>query len=262
MRKRKKAPAELVSRHILELPAANPKIPPEVRRQHLPAKPIDWQQLFGNDNPVELEVGFGKGLFLVNAATQQPGKNFFGIEIVRKYQVYAANRLAVRNLSNAVTCCADAKLVLRDSVMSATVDAVHVYFPDPWWKTRNKKRLLFTPWFGYLVAGVLKPAGKLHFVTDVKEYFEWVTTRLAELPLFDELPRPVEQAPGHDMDYLTNFERKFRKEGRPIYRALYQRNDLAVPNPLPVEADPLPELPAENDLQEQLPSQNGQADDQ
>jgi len=61
---------------------------------------IVWSELFGNDRPVEIEVGFGKGMFLLNAASTQPDVNFFGIEIERKYQLYAATRIAARELRN------------------------------------------------------------------------------------------------------------------------------------------------------------------
>ena len=66
-------------------------------------------------------------------------------------------------------------------------------------------------------------AGVLHFVTDVQDYFEMVTELLSAVPAFALLPPPEENTPGHDMDYLTNFERKFRREGRPIYRSRYAK---------------------------------------
>src|SRR5205807_7068201 len=104
-----------------------------------PPAPLDWRAVFGNDHPVEIEVGFGKGLFLLNAATARPDVNFAGIEIERKYQLFTATRLAVRKLGNVRVACADARLALRDHVPGASVQAVHVYFPDPWWKKRHHK---------------------------------------------------------------------------------------------------------------------------
>ena len=188
-----------------------------------PISPIVWAELFGNNHPVEIEVGFGKGLYLVNVGTRRPDRNFFGIEIIRKYQMYATNRIAVRKLANVKTCCADAKKVFRESVTSGTVAAVHVYFPDPWWKNRHKKRLLFTADFALEVLRILQPDGVLYFVSDVPEYFEMVTETLAQVTAFHKLPPPDESAPQHDMDYLTNFERKFRKVGKPIHRSQYQK---------------------------------------
>jgi tRNA (guanine-N7-)-methyltransferase len=100
---------------------------------------------------------------------------------------------------------------------------VHVFFPDPWWKSRHKKRTLFTLEFAGLVRDSLLPGGTLHFVTDVADYFDMVRGVMAECPGYAELPPPEENSPQHDMDYLTNFERKFRREGRPIYRARWQK---------------------------------------
>jgi tRNA (guanine-N7-)-methyltransferase len=220
VRKSRRLTREQLAPFVVELPGAQPNRP---RGTTAVSGPIDWRQLFGNDHPVEVEVGFGKGLFLLNAGMSRPDRNFFGVEVVRKYQLYAAERVAVRNLPNVKTCCADAKVVLRDYVPAGSVADVHVYFPDPWWKTRHKKRVLFTPDFAESVLGVLVPGGRLHFVSDVADYFAMVTELLAGMPAFHRLPAPDAEDPRHDMDYLTNFERKFRKEGRPIHRALYEK---------------------------------------
>ena len=186
------------------------------------AKPLNWPEIFGNSNRVEIEVGFGKGMFLIAEGVRNPGTNYFGVEIVRKYQLYATTRIAVRKLPNVRTCCADARLVLRDFVTPESVDTVHVFFPDPWWKNKHKKRLLFTPEFAELVHRVLKPQGVLHFVTDVQDYFEMVDAMLKADPSFTVLTPPDASAAAHDLDYLTNFERKYRLEGRSIYRAHYR----------------------------------------
>src|SRR5439155_1423154 len=82
--------------------------------------------------PVEVEVGFGKGAFLVDAGLAHPGTNYLGIEVVRKLQLYVATRLAKRNLRNVRVACTDARLFFRDRVSTGSLEAVHVYFPDPW----------------------------------------------------------------------------------------------------------------------------------
>jgi tRNA (guanine-N7-)-methyltransferase len=188
-----------------------------------PPLPIDWAELFGNDRPVEIEVGFGKGMFLVRAAAARPDVNFFGIEVVRKYQLFAANRVAARSLSNVRLAWADARLMLRDRVPAESVQTVHVYFPDPWWKTRHHKRRVFTAEFAATVLRVLRPGGQLSIATDVEAYFTVMKATVAELPAFEPLPPPEPTAGADDLDYLTNFERKFRKQGLPIYRALYEK---------------------------------------
>ena len=106
--------------------------------------PIDWSLLFRNANPVEIEVGFGKGLFLVNAAQARPQTNFFGIEIERKYTLFTATRLAKRDFKNVKVAACDARRFLEAHVGADSVSAMHVYFPDPWWKNRHRKRRLFT----------------------------------------------------------------------------------------------------------------------
>ena len=98
-----------------------------------------------------------------------------GIEIVRKYQLYDATRFAIRKLPNVKTACADAKIVLRDHVRPGSVAAVHVYFPDPWWKKRHKKRRVLNEQFLRDVERTLQSGGRLHFWTD--ERLEEFTNR-------------------------------------------------------------------------------------
>ena len=183
---------------------------------------LSWAGVFGNDRPVELEVGSGKGLFLQNAATARPDCNFLGLELAKKYAGKAAERLARHGLANARVWSGDARLFLARHVPPASLSAVHVYFPDPWWKKRHKKRRVFT---GTLLADIersLVRGGALQVATDVEEYFGVMLALVAERPRFAPEPLPELKEPEHDLDYLTNFERKYRIEGRAIFRASYQ----------------------------------------
>jgi tRNA (guanine-N7-)-methyltransferase len=161
----------------------------------------------------------GKGLFLLTSATASPDTNFFGIEIVRKYQLYATTRFAIRKLPNVKTVCADARWVFRQFVPEASVAAVHVYFPDPWWKARHKKRRVFTPEFAADAARVLRAGGRLHFASDVEEYFGVMTGIVRALPVFREVRTETSTAPVEEAGYQTNFERKARQKGTPVWRA-------------------------------------------
>ncbi|QJW98316.1 tRNA (guanosine(46)-N7)-methyltransferase TrmB [Frigoriglobus tundricola] len=194
-----------------------------------PPARIDWAALFGNANPVEIEVGTGKGLFLLHAATTRPGANFLGIEIVRKYQLYATTRYAIRNLPNVKTACADAAVVLRDYVAPGSVAAVHVYFPDPWWKKRHRKRRVFTPEFAADAARAIAFGGRLYIASDVEEYFLLMSAILRAMPCFAERPEEAERAaPQTETGYATNFERKARESGTAVWRAVYERTAEAV----------------------------------
>jgi tRNA (guanine-N7-)-methyltransferase len=96
---------------------------------------------------------------------------------------------------------------------------------------------VFTPEFAHTAGTILRPGGQLSIATDVEAYHGIMTQIVRDLgPAFRELTPPPASEPAHDLDYLTNFERKFRKQGRPIYRAAYERTDAALPEKL--AADP------------------------
>lgn len=196
--------------------------------------PIDWAALFGNPNPVEVEVGMGKGLFLLNSAVGRPDTNFFGIEIVRKYQLYATSRFAVRELKNAKTVCAAAGWVFQNFVATGSVSAVHVYFPDPWWKARHKKRRVFSPQFAAEAARITRVGGRLLIATDVEEYFGVMTGIVRAMPAYRELGSETSTGSLEEAGYQTNFERKARQKGTPVWRAQYER----TAGPVTVATDP------------------------
>src|SRR5262249_28351459 len=154
--------------------------------------------LFGNDHPVELEVGSGKGLFLVNAAGQRPGHNFLGIELSRKYARLAAERILKHGATNAKLWPGDARAVLERQVPAGRVRSVHVYFPDPWWKRRHKKRRVFTDSLVAAVVRCLQPDGGLHVATDVEEYFDVIRSLIRAEPRLAETPPGPVGEPEHD----------------------------------------------------------------
>src|SRR5262249_21645427 len=141
---------------------------------------------------------------------------------LRKYQLFTANRLAKRGLSNVRLCKADARLFLRDHVASRSVQAVHVYFSDPWWKKLHLKRRGFTPELGAQGEQGVPPEGMLYVVMDVDDYFGVIPGLVCGHTALRLVPVLERAAKAHDLDYLTNFERKFRKEGQPIFRSVYQ----------------------------------------
>ncbi len=192
--------------------SANPAMPPI----------LDLPALFGNAHPVELEVGFGKGLYLLNESLARPDVNFLGIEIERKYVLATAGKLAKAPRQNVKLLCTDARWYLEHGMPPDCLQAVHVYFPDPWWKNRHQKRKLFTREFAERALRVLVPGGELHFVTDVQDYFTQTLELLTALPALQPMPIP-QRRDAEDLAPLTNFERKYRVEGRAIWQARYAK---------------------------------------
>jgi tRNA (guanine-N7-)-methyltransferase len=185
--------------------------------------PWDAQALFGRVAPLEVEMGSGKGLFLSSSSAARPDTNFLGIEVAHKYAKFAAARLAKQNAANACMIHGDGLRVFRELLPDTSLAAVHVYFPDPWWKARHKKRRVMNEAFLADVQRTLLPGGTLHFWTDVEEYF---TTTLELIARASNLAGPfdvAERAAEHDLDYRTHFERRMRLHGEPIYRAEFRK---------------------------------------
>jgi len=188
---------------------------------------IVWSEFFGNENPVELDIGCGRGLFLFTAAQKNPDINYLGLEIDYREGRRTAERLKKQQMQNARVIGGDCNVVLTKMIKRHSVSAAHVYFPDPWWKKRHHKRRLFTQEFTGILSDVVQPRGHVHSWSDVAEYFEIIKSLMDEQPDFETLPPPAERDPEHDMDYQTSFHRKKRKLGLPIYRGLWQRKELS-----------------------------------
>jgi len=186
-------------------------------------RPWDGAALFGRRAAFEVEIGSGKGLFLRTAAAMRPQSDFLGVEISAKYARFAAAGLAKRELGNAIVVLGDAGRLFAELLPDGCLAAVHLYFPDPWWKQRHKRRRVMRESLAEDIQRTLRPAAALHFWTDVREYFE---TTLELLAAHTNLQGPLEvpeAAAEHDMDYRTHFERRTRLSGRPVYRAEFRK---------------------------------------
>ncbi len=180
--------------------------------------------LFGNDAPLEIEVGSGKGLFLTNESDRNPAHNYLGIEIIHKYAKHSAARLAKAGRQNAKMVSGNAEPLISGRVPAGSLEAVHVYFPDPWWKKRHRKRRVVNETSVLSFLAALRQGGRFHFWTDVLDYFEATIEMIAEIAPEFGVPIPEEKAPStHDLDYRTHFERRSRQNQIPVYRVRYEK---------------------------------------
>ncbi len=188
------------------------------------AVPEPLARAFGREAPVELEVGCGKGRFLIRCAEALPGTDFIGIERANRFFQVAVARARRRGLANIRFLRTDALFLIRYVLPSASLHSVHVLFPDPWPKKRHHKRRLLQAGFVRGVERVLKDGGNLNVATDHADYFAWILDVMArarrmqrqESFLLDGRLPPGET--GH-----TNYEIKYRKRGRRIWQATWTR---------------------------------------
>ncbi len=195
-----------------------------LRKESLRLKPenldgkIDFVRVFGRAGPVHIEIGTGKGTFLLNQARAQPGGNFLGIEWARKYYRFAVDRIGRWALTNVRIIRTEAATFLADFIPDNSVECFHIYFPDPWPKKRHHKRRFICPANLEHLIRCLKTGGQLKIATDHADYFEQIktvlTARNETLQEIDFLPT----AGANTGEWVgTNFERKYIKDQRPIY---------------------------------------------
>ncbi|MDH2924951.1 tRNA (guanine-N(7)-)-methyltransferase [Nicoletella semolina] len=182
------------------------------------AQPFDFRAIFGNDNPVVLEIGFGMGKSLVEMAQQNPERNYIGIEVhtpgVGACIAYALEK----DVKNLRVICHDATEILRDSIAEGSLAGLQLYFPDPWQKAKHHKRRIVQPEFVQQVLTKLNSNGFIHFATDWENYAEHM---LAVLRQFDQQLHNTSETndfiPRPDFRPLTKFEARGHKLGHAVW---------------------------------------------
>ncbi len=172
------------------------------------------ERLVPGTGPWEVELGFGKGRFLLARAASHPDRRFLGIELAGEYFRLVASRLARRRLANVLLIHGEALALLATALPPRFADALHVYFPDPWPKTRHVRRRLLSPATVDLLFGALAPGGRLQFATDHPAYGAFVERLLNGAPG----ARVERVEPGWPEGPRTNYEAKYVAEGRSIVR--------------------------------------------
>lgn len=183
-------------------------------------EPFDFEKIYGNTNPVVLEIGFGMGKSLVEMAEQNPDKNYLGIEVhtpgVGACLAYAIEK-GVKNLR---VICHDATEILRDCIADGSLGGLQLFFPDPWHKAKHHKRRIVQPHFVETVAQKLTAGGFIHFATDWENYAEHMLEVLQAMQntvgicntsaTNDYIPRP-------DFRPLTKFEARGHRLGHGVW---------------------------------------------
>lgn len=173
--------------------------------------PLDLGAVFGNERPVVLEIGSGKGRFVIAAATERPDRNFIAIEKSLHYYRLIHDRAVKRGLTNLRIVNFDAFLVLQKMLPDASIGEIHIYFPDPWPRPKQQKRRIIRTEALVEMKRVLVDGGTGIYVTDHQEYFE------AAAPLVEAIFPSERRIPGPDDPPRTNYEAKYREEGRAIF---------------------------------------------
>ncbi len=220
-----------VRRALKQAGAARPRSDPGEGRSRIPpprifldgestdAGPVDLAGLFGRPAPVEMEIGTGKGRFLLESAAAHPERSWLGLEIEHAYCALVRLRAARLGLSNVRVEPLDGREFVIRRVPPRALAALHVYFPDPWPKKRHRKRRLFTPAFAAAAAGALAPSGLLRVASDHAGYWSVIEEVLGGEPLLARLSGE-ETGPWTSG---TNYERKFAASGRPVFQAVFRR---------------------------------------
>ena len=192
---------------------------------------IDLEELFGRTAPFHLEIGSGKGTFLLNEARTHPELNYLGIEWANEFYRYSVDRIRRWGLTNVRILRADARDVIGRFLPDESVAVLHIYFPDPWPKKRHHKRRFFIPANLRHVFRCLVKGGELHLATDHADYFVIISDLLLRdpqiAPLFREIDFLTADAAEKGEWVGTNFERKYIREGRRIYTLAVKK--LSVP---------------------------------
>ncbi|UCH84795.1 MAG: tRNA (guanosine(46)-N7)-methyltransferase TrmB [Candidatus Latescibacterota bacterium] len=176
-----------------------------------------FADVFGNDHPVEIEIGCGKGKFLIARAMQYPDVNFLGIDLVWKWMRYAVERSQKRSLTNVKFIKTDAREMVRYGAQSATVSVFHIYFPDPWPKRRHHKRRLITGAFLRELHERLAPGGLIELATDHIDYFRQMQAAVVHSGI--SWSRITERLNNRlfEAEAETNYELKYSAAGRTLH---------------------------------------------
>jgi tRNA (guanine-N7-)-methyltransferase len=187
--------------------------------------PLDLDAVFGRQAPRILEIGFGNGESLAEIARNHPHNDYIGIEVHRPGVGHLLMRIEELGLSNLRVMCADAVEVLEQQIPDASLDALYLFFPDPWHKKRHHKRRQVQPAWAQLVRSKLKRGGHLHMATDWQNYAEQMLEVLTAAAGFRNTSANGDYVPRPEYRPETKFERRGQRLGHGVWDLVFERID-------------------------------------
>ncbi|MEM6823244.1 MAG: tRNA (guanosine(46)-N7)-methyltransferase TrmB [Verrucomicrobiota bacterium] len=176
-------------------------------------EPYNWLDVFGSENPVELELGSGDGGFILERARRIPECNFLAVERLMGRARKIVKRTLKSNLTNLKTLRLESSYVVEHLCPPQSISVIHIMFPDPWPKKKHHKRRLIQDSFLDAMKRALIPGGTVRFSTDHEEYFQWALEIWNEHPDWKEL-----DVWNYEADPLTEFQQLWNQEGRKTFR--------------------------------------------
>lgn len=175
-----------------------------------------WSSLFGNNNPIKLELGMGRGDFIINMAKQYPKVNFIGLEIDESQMVKAVRRLGNQNLPNLKLINADAQDIIE--FFGKEIDTIYLTFSEPWPKPVNEKKRFTHENYLKLYDRIWKKNKHIILKTDNKGFFAYSLQSMSQYwYVFDRISLDLHHEENPISNVMTDFEQQYYKEGRPIY---------------------------------------------
>jgi len=185
------------------------------------AQPLDLELAFGRAAPKILEIGFGMGESTATIALAHPENDYLALEVHTPGVGNLLKLIDAQHIPNIRILQHDAVEVLRDMLDAATLDGVHIFFPDPWHKARhNKRRLIQAPFVAQL-AQKLKPGGYIHVATDWQDYAQQILAVLSAEPLLENTA--ADYAPRPTYRPLTKFEQRGINLGHGVWDLVFRR---------------------------------------
>lgn len=190
--------------------------------ERLAAMP-DWRQIFGNDNPLVLEIGCGMGDFIARMAQIHPEWNFIAIDYYNKGCLKTCKRLDGLELDNVRVVRDEARGFITRCIPPGALRSVVINCPDPWPKQRHRKRRLVQAEFVAFLAPFLMPGADFHFATDFDDYGEDVAGMMSAMTGFENALSPDPYRHAREQYPLSKYMLKFMAEGKRIYFVHYRR---------------------------------------